>query len=247
MRGITMLTVAMLLASSAVASTLDWGTVDYPAGAQNVTFTDVDGTGVDITFSWSDPFNYQANWEGTPLDLPDDDATQTVFGQDGLWFPMPQTQSLVIEFSDTVTDVQFSFVDFDGTDPNVEHIRIKGFDSNGAVPGTGFLPSFFDGGADVVFVPVNVGDGTPELGEGLSIFNGGLADTTPWGPGYEDHVAEVGFIGQGLTKVGLAMKNVGPNRGQILSNIEFTAPIVPEPASMSLLAIGGLALLRRRK
>jgi len=39
----------------------------------------------------------------------------------------------------------------------------------------------------------------------------------------------------------LADREVGINR------ISFTTAVVPEPATMSLLALGGLALLRRRK
>ena len=114
---------------------LDWTAVDYTDGSTLETITNVDGSGVDMTFTWVDG----APNPGLGLlfdTLPDDEdglwATYPA-AEPGLWYATDNSGdiSLVITFSELVSEVSFGIYDIDGNANNVESVRIKGFDADG--------------------------------------------------------------------------------------------------------------------
>ncbi len=237
--------VAVLFACAGVAgaSVLQWDAtgVTYPQGDTGpVTFTNVDGTGVDITIDWlGDTGTFLSGWAmaGGTYDLPSDEAAEE-FSMSALWwannFTSGQSVSMVISFSEPVTDVNFTLFDIDGVQPQWEKTRIKAF--SGGLGGTASLPSMWTLGSDVNFTIVAIGN----PGDGLILTNGGAGDTTP-----PDaiHQAELDFFGP-IDTIGIAYSSIAAaDRGQLIGDISF----VPEPATMALLALGGLAVLRRRK
>ena len=240
-----LVTVAVLFACAGVAgaSVLQWDAagVTYPQGDTGpVTFTNVDGTGVDITIDWlGDTGTFLTDWimPGGTYDLPSDEAAEE-FAMSALWwannFAAGQSVSMVISFSEPVTDVNFTLFDIDGVEPNWEKTRLKGF--LGGLTGTATLPSLWTVGSDVNVQIVPIGQSQ----DGLILTNGGAGDTTPPDP---IHQAELDFFGP-IDTIGIQYSSIeAVDRGQLIGDISF----VPEPATMALLALGGLAVLRRRK
>jgi hypothetical protein len=221
------------------AFTLDWTAVDYTDCSLLETFTNVDGSGVDMTFTWVDG---APGGLGQLFDtLPDDeDGIWPTYpdAEPGLWYATNNSGdiSLVITFSELVSNVSFGIYDIDGNVNNVESVRIKGFDALG--------------------IPVDLSNYAVGYGAHVELYTDGTAafgyqfrnldnyDTDPGEVGWE---ASMGLIsidsGVELSKVGIAFLNNDGSRGQILTNISF----VPEPATMLLMGLGSAVLLKRKR
>lgn len=232
------------LATGATAAKLDWDDVTWPEGTYSQTYTNVDGTGIDITMTWQNGAfltGYTVGSCGATYDFPHDDmscfAGMPGVEDYGLWYAVQQNGevSLVIEFSQPVTGVEMSFLDIDGSDPNAEENRIKGFAPGAQVGDPGIDPVMYSFGTHVSGTVV-----TP--GNGLSFWNNDSFDVFPGEPGFEESSAWVSFGGQTVDKIGFVMGGEQEGRGQIMSDITF----VPEPVTMAMLAAGSLALIRRR-
>jgi hypothetical protein len=237
---------ATFLLGAAQAITLNWDTdFDWPAGSLIQTIPNVDGSGIDMTFTWdgANPGsllnNYQVpGYPGYYATLPDDNPVEDIMpGVDsGIWYATtgPSSINLVIEFSESVTNVSFDLFDIDGvggggTSTNFkEYLRVIGFLANG----TAVLPTNAGGGSDV-------GLEWWPAATGIIFVNGGLQDQ--WPP-YAANEAWVNFAGP-IKKIGFEFKNNDGVRGQILGDITF----LPEPATLVLLSIGGLAAIRRKR
>lgn len=219
---------------------LDWTAVEYTDGSLLETFTNVDGSGVDMTFTWVDG----APNPGLGLlfdTLPDD--------EDGLWASYPAAEpglwyatnnngdiSVVITFSELVSNVSFGIYDIDGNANNVESVRIKGFDALGN--------------------PVDLSNYALGYGSHVEAYTDGTAafgwqfrnldnyDTNPGAAGWEESMGMISIdSGVELSKIGIAFLNNDGSRGQILTNISF----VPEPATMLLMVLGSAVVLKRKR
>jgi len=218
--------------------TLDWTAVDYTDGSLLETFTNVDGSGVDMTFTWLDG---APGGLGQLFDtLPDDeDAIWPTYpaAEPGLWYATNNSGdiSLVITFSELVSNVSFGIYDIDGNVNNVESVRIKGFDALGNPVD---LSNYAVGNGSHVQIYT---DGTAAFG--YQFKNLDNYDKNPGEAGWEESMGTISIdSGIELSKVGIAFLNNDGSRGQILTNISF----VPEPATITLLALGGLLLRKRR-
>jgi hypothetical protein len=233
----------LFMASVAVVQadfTLDWTAVDYTDGSLLETFTNVDGSGVDMTFTWSNG----APDPGLGLlfdNLPDDeDALWPTYpaAEPGLWYATNNSGdiSLVITFSELVSNVSFGIYDIDGNVNNVESVRIKGFDALGNPVD---LSNYAVGNGSHVQIYT---DGTAAFG--YQFKNLDNYDKNPGEAGWEESMGIISIdSGVELSKVGIAFVNNDGARGQILTNISF----VPEPATMLLMGLGSAALLLKRK
>jgi hypothetical protein len=235
------------VAGAAQAVVLNWNApgVDYPAGGVGpVLFNSVGGSSTNMTFAWSGNTNrflsgYDYTGTGSPLvTLPDDDATPVAYpGVSALWYATnflstTESVSLTITFSQPVTNVSFHIYDIDGIIPASESTRIKGF-----LSGVPTLPSDFGGGTDVDIAVVPV-DTDPATNDGIIFSSKGGGDTNPPLAANDGWVTFAGPIDM----IGMQFRSSVGARGQFLSDITF----VPEPATMILLAAGGLLALRRR-
>jgi len=218
---------------------LDWTAVDYTAQAMSQTFTNVGGSGVDMTFSWLKGAN-----PATPADfydsLPNDEEALSLYpgAEPGLWYATDNNVdvSLVITFSELVSNVSFGIYDIDGNVNNVESVRIKGFDALGnPVDLSNYAVGY---GAHVELYT----DGTAAFG--YQFRNLDNYDTDPGEVGWEESMGIISIdSGVELSKVGIAFLNNDGLRGQILTNISF----VPEPATMLLMGLGSAVLLKRKR
>jgi hypothetical protein len=218
---------------------LDWTAVDYTAQAMSQTFTNVGGSGVDMTFSWLKGAN-----PAVPSDfydsLPNDEEALSIYpgAEPGLWYATDNNVdvSLVITFSELVSNVSFGIYDIDGDAYNRESVRIKGFDELGAA--VDLLNYAVGYGSEVTYYT----DGTANFG--VQFINSSGYDTDPGEIGWEESMAMVSIdSGVELSKVGIAFLNNDGLRGQILTNISF----VPEPATMLLMGLGSAVILKRKR
>jgi hypothetical protein len=215
---------------AAKAAILNWyDDVDYAAGSLNQTFTNIDGSGIDITFAWS------GNTNRLLANFPDDDTAKTQFNLSGLWYAAnfaaypSESVSVVITFSQPVTNVSFNVYAIDGLIADTEKTRIKAFLNNVAT-----LPNNYGSGNNVrtQIVPIGSTD------DGLTFWNK-TSGSTPLDPANQGWVTFNGPI----DKIGLQFKAAaGGDRGQFLGDISFA----PEPATIAVLGLGSVLLLRKK-
>ena len=226
----------------AATYTLDWTSVDYTATSLNENFYDVDNSGVNMNFEWFDGENPGLTSLVNEYGLPDDDALLTSYpgAEPGLWYATNNQGdvSLVITFSELVTNVSFGIYDIDGDAYNRESVRIKGFDGNGNAVN---LSSYSVGyGSEVTYYT----DGSADFG--VQFINSSDYDTDPGEIGWEESMAMVAIdSGVEIQKVGIAFLNNDGSRGQILTNVSFD--YIPEPATMLLMGLGSAVMLRKKR
>jgi hypothetical protein len=221
--------------TTANAYVLDWTGVNYTAGATYQQFANVNGSSVTMDFQW---YNGAGQPGGTFLaGLPNDEDGLTGYpgAEPGLWWGTGNNNdvSLVITFSQTVSNVDFSIYDIDGITTNMESVRIKAMDTAGV--GVDISNYWWSLGSEVTVNPGNAAFG-------VQFINAAGIDLNPGQTGWEKNQAMIGIDGVQIKKIGIAFLNNDGDRGQILTNISF----VPEPATIALLALGGM-LLRRKK
>lgn len=227
--------VIAILAVNVNAAVLNWyNDVDYAAGSLNQTFNNIDGSGVNVNFAWS------GNTNRMLAGYPDDDSAKTSFDMSALWYAAnfaaypSEGVSVTITFSEPVYGVNFTLYDIDGETPLIEKTRIKGF-----LAGVPTLPSSYNAGDDVLVEIIPV-DTDPLTEDGFIFWNDGTFDNGPLSDLNQGWVTFAGPINQ----IGLQFKaSAGADRGQLMGDITF----VPEPATISMLGLGVLGLLRRRK
>jgi hypothetical protein len=227
--------IVAILAANLNAAVLNWyNDVDYAAGSLNQTFNNIDGSGVNVNFAWS------GNTNRILAGLPDDDAAKTNFDMSALWYAAnfaaypSEGVSVTITFSEPVYGVNFTLYDIDGETPMIEKTRIKGF-----LAGVPTLPDSYDCGNNVLIEIIPV-DTDPSTEDGFIFWNDGYIDYSPPNALSQGWVTFDGPIDM----IGLQFKaGAGADRGQLMGDITF----VPEPATISMLGLGVLGLLRRRK
>ncbi len=237
MKNILLAVIIVLSAATANAYVLDWTAVDYAAGATYQQFANIGGSGINMDFQWVDgaPGGLANMYSG----LPDDDALTTQYpsAAPGLWYATNNggDVSVVITFSQVVSDICFSIYDIDGATANMEKVRIKGFDINDNPVDIGSYCWFNNGNE----IGVTVGNAA----FGVEFANLAGVDLNPGQAGWEKNQALIGIdSGAQIKKLGIAFTNLDGVRGQIIENISF----VPEPTTMVLLALGGLLLGRKK-
>ena len=228
-----MITAIALIGLAAVASgaVLDWNDagIDYTAGAISESFV-VDG--ITLDFEWTGD---TGTFLGPPTypTLPDDDPSQTNWGLSALWeatdfSSSSQAVTLTISFSSAVTDLTFPIYDLDGSAGMVDQVVFSAYLGVSAVSW------------DTVTYGSQIDFQLPNTLYGNKSGNGNPGDTA--------NTAEIEYT-SALDKLVLVFGcGVGgpadPDpQGTLLGNLEF----VPEPATLCLLGLGGLALLRRRR
>ena len=225
----------------AVPYSLQWdaATVDYPGGSTSpVNFADVDGSGIDVSMSWSgDTDRFLTDYDiggGTLVSFPDDDV---IAGLSGLWLAMEfaiENESVTATFvlSQPVTSVHIPIYDIDGVSPTFERLLIRGYDG-----ANGVVPVQYEAGDDLLasVVPYD-GGGPPDWG--FEFLNGGEndVDVPPPNPNsgwvlFDDPI-------DSFTLEYAATP--GAERGMIIGDITF----VPEPSTLALL-MGSLLVLGR--
>ena len=217
--------------AGASAAVLDWNDpgIDYTAGAISESFV-VDG--ITLDFEWTGD---TGTFLGPPTypTLPDDDPSQTNWGLSALWegtdfTSCPQAVTLTITFSSPVTDLSFPIYDLDGHSSFVDQVVFNAYLGVSAVSW------------DAVTYGSQIDFQLPNILYGNQSGNGN--------PGDAANTAEIGYT-SALDKLVLVFGcgTGGPAdpspQGTLLGNLDF----VPEPATMSLLALGGLALINRRR
>ncbi len=240
MKNVLFVVAIVVSAAMANAYVLDWTAVNYTAGAAHQQFANVGGSGIAMDFQWYNGDTGQPGGTFLNAGLPnDEDGLLPVYpnAEHGLWYATGNSNdvSLVITFSQTVSNVMFSIYDIDGLGANKESVRIKGFDTAGvAIDLSKYWCSYGD---DITFYE----EGTAAFG--YQFINNGLNDEDPGVADWQRNLATIGMdSGAQIKSIGIAFLNNDGERGQILTDISF----VPEPATMVLLALGGM-LLRRKK
>ena len=216
--------------AGASAAVLDWNDagIDYAAGAISESFV-VDG--ITLDFEWTGDTGTFLGPPGFPT-LPDDDPSQTNWGLSALWeatdfSSSSQAVTLTISFSSPVTDLTFPIYDLDGSAGMVDEVVFSAYLGVSAVSW------------DTVAHGTQIALQLPNILYGNKSGNGN--------PGDAANTAEIEYV-DALDKLVLVFGcGVGgpadPSpQGTLLGNLEF----VPEPATLCLLGLGGLALIRRR-
>lgn len=91
----------------------------------------------------------------------------------------------------------------------------------------------------------------PNATAGDTSANGGMFAATgavpTWGTGSMNDILDPDGIAPGVAGRSDFTGRVGTNGWQVNSNDPFMVTVIPEPATLSLLALGGMALIRRRQ
>jgi len=232
MRKIVISAVVLIgLAAGASGAILDWNDagIDYTGGAISESFV---ADGVTLDFEWTGDTGTFLGPPSYPA-LPDDDPSQANWGLAALWEATDfsnssQAVTLTISFSSPVTDLSFPIYDLDGAASMVDQVLFSAYLGAGEV------------GWDAVTYGSQIDFQLPNILYGNKSGNGN--------PGDAANTAEIGYV-DALDKLVLVF-GCGPGgpadpdpQGTLLGNLEF----VPEPATLCVLAFGGLALLRRRR
>lgn len=238
-----LLCILVVLCISLVANsyTLQWSDYSVPAGTTNYTYTNVDGSGIDINVNWFSNSNMLAGYP--TLDV----ATLGITS--GHWFANTNTGSTVVfvSFSEAIPYLKVNFSEIDGlmtgtASPTnyIDKIRIKGWDKDyagwNAGTATAIAASGYDGGEDIVFVEVPL---NAALDSGLNIINGGLVDI------FDNEAANrawVTYEDNALKGFAFQFSSTGAERGAVMADLVF----VPEPMTMVLVGLGAVLGLKRR-
>lgn len=216
-RAIVWIVVVVAWAGSAFGMELNWDSVVWPDESLANSYT-VGGVGVDVAFSGSTDKLY------APFPTTD---TSAYPGIGGLWpaaknLATTDAVMLSIDFSQPVTDLTFSIYDVDFYITGTERVSYCAFDDGSTVYADVTLGSKITQETPVCFVG--------EHGNGAQ-------------PGDENNTLSFCFP-YAVDSVELTFDVVGGgNFGLIVGDLTF----VPEPATMSLLGVGLLSTLRRRK
>jgi len=230
----------IIATSTAHAFTLDWSNVDYTDGSLSQTFTNVDGSGVDMTFDFTFSGG-AASIAGTPHDqVWGGSQISTNYGESDapLTFAFDpidanQFMDLKITFSQAVSGVDFNIYDIDADDG-----------SNGR----GFYGDVLDitANAGTVFAGMSAGSGITAAGSTLT---GGI--TSAQDPGQLGNTANIDFGTVSVSSIDIRYSSTADFADPTfqmaaVGNIDFSQ--VPEPTSAMLLLTGGALLgLRRRR
>jgi len=227
------------------ASVLDWDVEDYSGGFLNQTFLNVDGSGVDVTFS----FDY-SNVSGTSM-LPDD-TSQTngatppinanfgdsnlplAFGMDAL--TAGEWIDLTVSFSTPIDGLNFNIYDVDADD-----------DSNNRGVYTDSVTLFANSG--VTYGTITPGADILQSGANSEILTGTVSSSQD--PGMFGNTVSADFGASVINSFQIRYSADGsvpsPDFQYIsLGNLNFD--VVPEPSSALLaLGAGGILGFRRRR
>jgi len=219
MKNVLVAVSCLVLMASVNASTLVWNGAQWPYGSLEESYN-IDGVGLDIAFSGNTDalIGSHPNTGGNAL------PTDLFTGWDvqGLWWGNETVVDpgapivITMTFDTPVTDLNFSFYDLD----DGEQLDMDAY--LGAAPEDPF---------EVIYGGINY-DNVTGLFDGAGVIGN---------PGDAVNTATITFMDPVDTLV-FSYSAPQANRGMLLSNVTF----VPEPATLSLLALGAFVLRRRK-